>query len=105
MTAIPENPDALLPRNQAAAALTEAGYPISPARLSTKATRGGGPPFRLFGRKPLYRWRDTLAWAESRLSPPRRSTSEADAAFRRTPGLPTAETELAMLAGTTDGAT
>jgi hypothetical protein len=38
------------------------------------------PPFRRWGRKPLYRWGDTLDWARSRLGPPMRSTSEADAA-------------------------
>ena len=101
---IPESPDALLPRKDTAESLTAAGYPVKPATLATKATRGGGPPYQLFGTKPLYRWGDSLAWAESRLSPPRRSTSEADGVFRRTPA-PTAETELAMLPGTTDGAT
>jgi hypothetical protein len=35
------------------------------------------PPYRLFGRVPLHRWGDALAWAEGRLSEPRRSTSEA----------------------------
>ena len=72
-------PDTLLRRNETADALTSAGYPVSTATLATKATRGGGPPFRSFGRIPLYRWADALAWAEGRLSPPRRSTSEATA--------------------------
>ena len=77
MLTIPDNPDALLPRRQTAEALTAKGYPVSPATLSTKATRGGGPPFRRFGVRVLYRWGDALAWAESRLSAPIRSTSEA----------------------------
>ena len=47
---IPDDPDARLTRNAIAAALTEAGYPIRPATLATKASRGGGPPFRRFGR-------------------------------------------------------
>jgi hypothetical protein len=72
------DPDEMLRRHALAGALTEAGYPTAPATLATKATRGGGPPFRLYGRIPLYRWADALAWAESRLSPPRRSTSESD---------------------------
>jgi hypothetical protein len=76
MTAIPENPDALLTRAQAGAALTEAGFPVSPATLSTKATRGGGPPYRLFGRKPLYRWGDVLAWAQNCCTEPHVNTSE-----------------------------
>jgi hypothetical protein len=72
--------DTLLTRRDAAAALTAAGYPVARATLATRASRGGGPPFRRFGRVPLYRWGDLLDWAEGRLSPPMRSTSEADAA-------------------------
>ena len=68
--------EALLTRNATAAALTERGYPTSPATLATKATRGGGPPFRRFGPRPLYRWGDALRWAQSRLGPLMRSTSE-----------------------------
>ena len=78
MSAIPENPDALLNRADTAAALTDAGYPVAKGTLATKATRGGGPPYRLFGRIPLYRWGDALAWAQSRLSDPVRNTSEGD---------------------------
>ncbi|MGH7120238.1 MAG: hypothetical protein ACREFP_14830 [Acetobacteraceae bacterium] len=70
--------DALLTRPQAAAALSEAGFPTAPKTLSTKASRGGGPPFRRWGRKPLYRWGDCLAWAQSRLSLPIGSTSQQD---------------------------
>ena len=76
MTAIPRNLDDLLPRKETAQALTESGYPTAAATLATKATRGGGPPYQLFGRKPLYRWGSSLAWAQSRLSPPRATTSE-----------------------------
>jgi hypothetical protein len=72
------NLDALLTRDQVAAALIEAGFPVKPKTLATKATRGGGPPYILFGRKPLYRWRDALAWAQSRCTEPRRSSSEGD---------------------------
>jgi hypothetical protein len=75
---IPVDPHALLRRKAVAAALTEAGFPTAETTLATKAVRGGGPPYRLFGRVPLYRWADALAWAEGRLSPPRCSTSEAD---------------------------
>lgn len=73
------DPHAKLTRSATASALTSAGFPISAATLATKATRGGGPPFQRFGRVPLYSWGDALAWARSRLSPPLRSTSEADA--------------------------
>jgi len=75
---IPEAPDALLRRKQTAEALTAKGYPTSEKTLATKATRGGGPPYRLFGRIPLYKWGEALAWAEARLSAPRHSSSEAD---------------------------
>ncbi len=73
---IPSNPDALLSRQQLAAALTAAGFKVAKQTLATKATRGGGPPFRSFGRRPLYRWGDALAWVESRTTPPKMSTSD-----------------------------
>jgi hypothetical protein len=76
-TLIPDNPDALLRREPTAEALTAIGYPIRAKTLATKATRGGGPPFRKFGPWPLYRWGDALAWAQSRLEAPRCTTSEA----------------------------
>jgi hypothetical protein len=75
-TLIPQNPDTLLSREKTADILTAAGYPVSAATLATKATRGGGPSYQLFGRKPLYRWGEALRWAQSKLSPPRVSASE-----------------------------
>jgi hypothetical protein len=72
------NPHALLSRARAAELLTDSGYPICRATLSTMATRGGGPPYYKFGTRVLYRAGELFAWAESRLTPPRRSTSEAD---------------------------
>lgn len=75
--ALPD-PDTLLTRQQIAAALTEAGYPTSATTLSTKATRGGGPPFYKYGPKAIYRWSSTLSWAQARLTPARLSTSETD---------------------------
>ena len=75
----PCDEDRILTRTETASALTAAGYPIQPSTLATKATRGGGPPYRLFGVRPLYRWGDALAWAQGRLSAPRRSTSQKDA--------------------------
>jgi hypothetical protein len=76
----PDDPDTRLTRDALAVALSEAGFPIKAATLATKATRGGGPPFQRFGTRPLYKWADALRWAESRLSRPIHSTSEADAA-------------------------
>jgi hypothetical protein len=71
--------DTLLTRRGAAEALTAAGFPTRAATLATRASRGGGPVFRKYGPRPLYRWDDLLDWAQSRLSQPMRSTSEADA--------------------------
>ena len=74
MPPIPESPDALLTRDKIAPALTDAGFPVKAKTLATKATRGGGPPYRLFGSRPLYRWGDALAWARlisTRLEPTR----------------------------------
>ena len=76
--AIPSDPEALLTRDAMAQALTEAGFPVSPATLATKACRGGGPPFRKFGPKPLYRWASGLEWARAKLGPMVSSTSELD---------------------------
>jgi len=69
----------LLTRDQTAAALAAAGFPVKSKTLATKASRGGGPPYRLFGPRVLYRWEDALKWAQARLSAPRLSTSEGDA--------------------------
>jgi hypothetical protein len=82
MSIIPEDPNALLLRVRTAQALTAAGYPITPKTLATKATRGGGPPYRLFGKRALYRWGDAVAWAQDRLSAPRSNTSEQDVPTR-----------------------
>lgn len=83
--AIPECPTTLLRRNATAEALTASGYPASAKTLATKATRGGGPPYRTFGRAVLYRWCDALSWAEGRLSAVRHSSSETDAQAANTP--------------------
>jgi hypothetical protein len=79
MTCIPDTLDARLTRDGLAEALTEAGFPTSAKTLATKASRGGGPPFRKFGPRAIYTWGDAVQWAEARLSAPRRSTSESDA--------------------------
>src|SRR4029077_2885859 len=71
--------DILLNRADVALALSEAGFPVSAATLATKAVRGGGPPYQLFGRRPLYRWGAALEWARGRLSRPVTNTSEARA--------------------------
>jgi hypothetical protein len=78
MSMVPNDPNALLSRVHTANALTEIGFQTKPKTLATKASRGGGPPYRVFGARTLYRWGDVLAWAESRLSSLRGSTSDAD---------------------------
>jgi hypothetical protein len=71
-TNIPESPDALLTRDQAAAALTESGFPVAPKTLAVRASRGDGPPYQLFGARALYKWDDVQAWARGRLTVPAR---------------------------------
>ena len=77
---IPDTPDSLLTRDRTAAGAHRGWFPVKAKTLATKATRGGGPPYRKFGLRVLYRWGDALAWAEGRLTAPYRSTSEQDAA-------------------------
>lgn len=75
---LPDGLHTLLSRARTAEVLTASGYPTSAATLSTMVTRGGGPPFRNYGPRVLYRWGDALDWAQARLSKPRRTSSEAD---------------------------
>ena len=70
------HPTTRLRRSAAAKALTDSGFPTSAKTLATLASRGGGPTYQKFGRIPLYTWSFALAWAESKLSVPVRSTSE-----------------------------
>lgn len=61
-------------RQQAAAIVQSMGIPCAVSTLEAYATRGGGPAFQKFGRRPLYT-RDALeAWVQSRLSAPRTNT-------------------------------
>jgi hypothetical protein len=76
---IPSEPNRRLDRKTLALTLTAAGFPISHATLATLASRGGGPAFQRWGKKPLYSWGAALEWAEGRLGAPVRSTSEARA--------------------------
>lgn len=65
-----------LTRTEAAAFLTERGYRVAYATLNKYATVGGGPVFESFGRRPLYKPADLLAWVASKTTAPRRHTSE-----------------------------
>jgi hypothetical protein len=53
------------------------GLPLSEKTLAKWAcTSSDGPPFRLFGRVPVYPEDELDAWVESRLGPVVRSTSD-----------------------------
>jgi hypothetical protein len=82
------NSDSVLQTAALAKALTESGFPTSAATLATKRSRGGGPPFRRWGRVPVYTWGDALKWARDRLGEPRCSTSEEDVAYTAQPASP-----------------
>ena len=71
-----QDTERLLGRKDAAQYLTEHRFKTAPATLAKLACVGGGPRFRSFGRKPLYRGADLIAWAEGRTTGPRRSTSD-----------------------------
>jgi hypothetical protein len=46
---------------------------LSTRTLERLRLTGGGPPFRKFGRRVLYQWRDVLEWANRQ-----RRTSTSD---------------------------
>jgi len=69
-----------LDRKEAASFLSARGYRTAPATLAKLACIGGGPAFESFGRRPLYRESDLMAWAKARSTGPRRSTSDPGAA-------------------------
>lgn len=70
-----------LNRDQAATYLRDRwGQRCSRGLLAKLAVSCDGPVYRLAGRFPQYTLDDLDAWAESRISTPRRATSEARAA-------------------------
>lgn len=64
-------------RREAADYLTAKGLPTSWRTLQKLATVGGGPLYRIYGRVAVYTDPDLDSYVESKLSAPRRSTSEA----------------------------
>jgi hypothetical protein len=54
------------------------GFPCSRQWLAKLAVIGGGPVFRKAGRYPVYEPSELDRWAEARIGPPQRSTSEVD---------------------------
>src|SRR4029077_15902837 len=65
----------------AASYITERyGFPCSRQWLAKLAVIGGGPMFRKAGRYPIYEPTELDRWAEARIGPQQRSTSEVDPA-------------------------
>lgn len=64
-----------LTRAEAADYIASKGAPISKNTLQKFATVGGGPIYRRFGNKSLYRAEDLDAWLTEKMSAPMRSTS------------------------------
>lgn len=55
------------------------GFPCSRQWLAKLAVVGGGPVYHKVGRFPVYDPADLDRWAEDRIGPPQRSTSEQPA--------------------------
>lgn len=66
-----------LRRKEASAYLRENfGLERAPSTLAKLAVIGGGPPFRLLNRVPLYTPADLDRWVASKLGPRQQSTSD-----------------------------
>jgi hypothetical protein len=64
-----QTPPALLTREQLRLLLNERGYPLSQSyfnKISLPSVNAGPPVAKWWGKRPLYRLDDGLAWAESR---------------------------------------
>ena len=70
-----DSSEALLTRDAVAVALTKAGYPASASTLAAMKCRGGGSPFEVYGRTPLYQFSQCLDWAKKRSAHPNRRSS------------------------------
>jgi hypothetical protein len=70
-------PQTYLRRKEASTYLRQKfGLEQAPSTLAKLAVIGGGPPFRLLNRIPLYTPADLDRWVASRLGPRMRSTSD-----------------------------
>jgi len=63
-------------RRAAAEYLANRGLPTTWRTLQKMATTGGGPEYQIFGNKAVYTPEALDAWVASKISAPRRSTSE-----------------------------
>jgi hypothetical protein len=80
MTATPPSNPRPLRRNEGAAYIRDTyNLPCQASSLRTMACKGTGPAYRKGSRFPLYDVADLDAWAQSKLSPKVRSTSELTA--------------------------
>ena len=77
-----------LTRVEAAAYLTALGFVTTKGTLQKWATVGGGPVYRRFGVRALYKPSDLDDWAQAKLGPPRRSTSDDQAGELAAPNNP-----------------
>jgi hypothetical protein len=67
----------LLRRKEAAQYVRDRwGLPLSQQTLAKLAVIGGGPPYRLAGRFPLYELADLDSYALAKIGPKQRSTSD-----------------------------
>jgi hypothetical protein len=66
----------MLSRDAAAEYVRRRDIPLETSTLAKYASVGGGPEMRKFGRRVLYETDALDAWIESKLTPPRRSTSD-----------------------------
>ena len=66
-----------LNRQEAADYLSARGLRVTRNTLQKHASAGGGPEYCIFGNRALYTREKLDAWAQAKLSAPRRSTSEA----------------------------
>jgi hypothetical protein len=71
------SPRRMLRRREAAKYLRETwGVPCAEKTLAKLAVVGGGPPYRVYGRIPLYEPDQLDGWVRSKLSIPIASTSD-----------------------------
>jgi hypothetical protein len=74
---ITERGKRFLRRAEAAIYVTDRfGFPCSRQWLAKLAVIGGGPVFRKAGRYPIYLPEDLDLWAQARIGPEQRSTSD-----------------------------
>lgn len=66
-----------LDRREAAQYLKGLGLKISKNTLDKMATVGGGPVYQRFGNRAVYLSENLDLWVASKLSPPKKSTSDA----------------------------